>query len=75
VWLSAAQEHAADCGILPWDFWAMTPAELAERVAAVHRADQAEWERTAWMVSRLMATWIGRSAPSVDELLGRVTDA
>lgn len=53
----------------------MTPAELAERVAAVQRADRAEWERTAWMVQRLMATWIGKDAPSVDELLGRVTDA
>lgn len=53
----------------------MTPAELQERVDSVQRAETAEWERTAWMVHYLMAAWCGDKAPSVDELLGRVTDA
>jgi hypothetical protein len=48
----------------------MTPGELFDREEAHQRHREEEWERTAWMVSRLMAAWIEKP-PTVDQLLGR----
>lgn len=53
----------------------MAPIDLAE-LAAVHaKRRERERELAAWMVSCLMAAWVGKKAPSVDELMGRTTDA
>jgi hypothetical protein len=62
--------------VLERDFWAMTPADLAEHWDIFQRREEREWERSAWMVHHIMAAFIGsKHAPSVDKLLGRVTDA
>jgi hypothetical protein len=61
-------------GILPWDFWRMTPAELDERREGARRQDEREWERAAWMVRCILGAWT-KTPPSVDQLLGRLIDA
>lgn len=52
----------------------MTPGELAERNEIFRRRELREYERAAWIVSRLMAAWVEKP-PDVDELLGRKTNA
>ncbi len=52
----------------------MTPGDLAERNDLYQRRKRQEYEQLAWVVSRIMGAWV-EHPPSVDELLGRVTDA
>lgn len=53
----------------------MAPIDI-EELAAIHaKRRERDRELAAWMVSSLMTAWIGKSAPSVNELLGRTTDA
>jgi hypothetical protein len=57
-------------------FWNGTPAELANRAQIHHRREEREYERAAWMVHYIMSAFVGsKHAPSMDRLLGRVTDA
>jgi hypothetical protein len=53
----------------------MTPARLAELYDIHNRREMREWERAAFITHYVMAAFIGKHAPSIDRLLGRVTDA
>jgi hypothetical protein len=75
LWLEEQQELATDVGVLARDFWRMTPRAFAELVTIHRRREEREWERIAQLASWVMASWAGNSAPSRDELLGRVTNA
>ena len=74
LWLDDAAQAAAMIGLLPWDFWRMTHAELVERIDAYRDRMVREDERAAWMIHCLLSAWV-KKPPSVDRLLGRVTDA
>lgn len=53
----------------------MQPWYLNE-LAVVHaRRCERERELAAWVTSNIMRALVGKDAPSVDELLGRVVDA
>jgi hypothetical protein len=41
-------------GLLPWQFWKMTPAELNAYVIGSRTRNEWAMERAAWMVSHLM---------------------
>jgi hypothetical protein len=71
--LTESSKTAAEAGLLPWEFWNMTPAELTERHEARCERDDREWERSAWMVSWILAAWT-KDPPTVDELLGRTVE-
>jgi hypothetical protein len=67
-------------GFTESQFWELQPLSLNERAQVVfrqeRRREEQEWERAAWMVHHIMAAFVGgKNAPSVDRLLGRVTDA
>lgn len=68
-------DTATDCGVMERAFWRMAPVDVAELGAVHNKRRERDRELAAWMVSSLMAAWIGKEAPSVDELLGRTTDA
>jgi hypothetical protein len=54
----------------------MTPRAFLERWDIFQRQEEREWHRAAWMVHHIMAAFVGsKNAPSVDRLLGKVTDA
>jgi hypothetical protein len=75
-WLDRQEDAATDVGVRKGQFWCMTPAELADRVEIVNRRDARAWERAAWMTHHIMSAFVGsQKAPSIDRLLGRVTDA
>ena len=49
----------------------MSPFEFGLIVRGRQEAVKAEWHRTAQLASWIMRAWIGKDAPSADELLGQ----
>jgi hypothetical protein len=41
-------------GILPWDFWRLTPAEFARLLKGARRQEERKWQRVGWAVAHLM---------------------
>jgi hypothetical protein len=75
-WIAQQQDAALTIGIGEDAFWEMTPRRFHERWDIFQRREEREWHRAAWMVHHIMAAFVGsKNAPSVDRLLGRVTDA
>jgi hypothetical protein len=70
--LAQQQEDATEAGVIESRFWTMTPADVRERLVVYRKQDAVAWERAAWMVHHIMSAWVGKNAPSVDKLLGRV---
>jgi hypothetical protein len=56
-------------------FWRTAPIDVAELAAIQAKRRERDRELAAWMVSSLMTAWIGKDAPTMNELLGRTTDA
>jgi len=54
VWLTGQQGLAAELGLLPWDFWKLTPGELDDLAEGARQRSKEEWYRTAWLVSYLL---------------------
>lgn len=52
-------------------FWRMTTADLMEHVAVHQKQHEQAMFRAAWMTHYLMAAWVGKKAPTIDQLLGR----
>lgn len=73
-YLKNQAELATEVGVIAHQFWRMTPGELAERVVVHRRREMREMERAAWMVHHIMSAFIGKDTPSIDKLLGRVTE-
>jgi hypothetical protein len=71
AWFARRLDIAKDIGVLERDFWEMTPGTFDEWHEIHVRRETREYERAAWMVSRIMAAWV-KSPPSVDDLLGRM---
>ena len=60
---------ALKCGIPTRVFWNTYPFEVLE-LGEVRQAQQREeWERAAWMVSRILAAWVSEP-PTPAQLLG-----
>jgi hypothetical protein len=67
---------AQDAGVLERQFWRMTPADLRENVEVHRRRQTQAMERTAWLAHHVMSAFLGsKHTPTIDRLLGRVTDA
>lgn len=64
-------------GLRPWEFWELTPAEFRLMVKGYRRRHDLTWERTAWVVAKLMniSGKVCKQPATVAKLLGRVIKA
>lgn len=61
---------AANIGILPWDFWNMTPAEFLLQVKAHNWREDQAWQKLAWQTAHIMNVWLKKEdRVSIDDLL------
>lgn len=63
-------------GITEREFWRLQPIDINERAAVFFRQQDTQKELAAWVVHHVMSALVGsKHAPTVDRLMGRVTDA
>ncbi|MDT8442377.1 MAG: hypothetical protein RQ723_12060 [Desulfuromonadales bacterium] len=61
------------CGVLPADYWAMTPAESRWLIEGVDERENREWRRTATLISWLVGALTGKRL-TVEQLMGEARD-
>lgn len=73
TYLRDVEPLAYEAGLRPWEFWRMTPAELAAFLEGHKRREERALERAAWMMAHHYNMHIprGKPRPSIDKLLGR----
>lgn len=65
---------AYEClGLLPFQFWMLTPAEFDKMMQGYSRREEREWERTAWLAAHIvnMSGKMTKKDVTIDILLGR----
>ena len=58
-------------GLLPDEFWSLTPREFRNMMDGYKKRQDGEWQRTAQLASWIMAAQLGKKAPTADKLLGK----
>lgn len=66
-------EEAAEAGIPPWRFWALTPREIRAASKGYERRWKAETRRLAWVTANLLNAWV-RDRVTPDQLLGEQSE-
>lgn len=58
-------------GLMPWQFWELTPREFENMSEGYRIRNDIEWQRTAQLASWIMSAQLGKKAPTADKLLGK----
>jgi hypothetical protein len=53
-------------------FWSLTPGQLAERISAHGWREEQGLEASTWQTSLMLRAWLGKDAPTLNQLLGKV---